>query len=369
MTMITALAKPSEIEPNAWRRLCEISPDANIFYGPDFLTSARAHLPSARHMLVATASLDARGARPLALLPVTRSRLMASLWSDPLVAITTPLIDEADACAVGLAAALQAIERQTGSRLVHLPIMRRDGRFHDALAAACGQLGARMTAVSEHRRSALIGTGDPEAFLDAALAHKKRRELRRQRRRLAEEGELTSERLAGGAARDALEEFFALEARGWKGRAGTAARQSPSQARFLETALYGATFAGGCEVFRLAHDGAAIAMGLVLRSGTTAYYYKTAYDETFARYSPGVLLVEDITRALYPDPSIDIVDSCAVAGHAMIEAIWPDKVPIVEILIDLDGNATRLNAMVAALRAKQALKRAVKRLIAPIRGY
>ena len=67
--------------------------------------------------------------------------------------------------------------------------------------------------------------GDRAGYLDHAIPHKKRKELRRLRKRLADAGTLTSTTTADPSALTAaLLDFLALEASGWKGRAGTAAQ-------------------------------------------------------------------------------------------------------------------------------------------------
>ena len=79
---------------------------------------------------------------------------------------------------------------------------------------------SRCTAARCWRRS-----DDRAGYLDHAIPHKKRKELRRQRKRLADTGTLTSTTIADPAALTAaLLDFLALEASGWKGRAGTAAQ-------------------------------------------------------------------------------------------------------------------------------------------------
>ena len=83
-----------------------------------------------------------------------------------------------------------------------------------------------MERYGAHARALLAPDGVRKTYLDRALSPKKTKELRRQRRRLLEHGLL---KLA--TARDAativpaLSDYLRLEAAGWKGRAGTAARR------------------------------------------------------------------------------------------------------------------------------------------------
>ena len=49
------------------------------------------------------------------------------------------------------------------------------------------------------------------------------------------------------------------------------------------------------------HDGHPVAASITLRSGNAAWFWKIAYDEAFARASPGVQLTLDLTRDLLAD--------------------------------------------------------------------
>ena len=55
---------------------------------------------------------------------------------------------------------------------------------------------------------------------------------------------------------------------------------------------------GRLQIHELALDGAAIASGVVIRAGARAYYWKTAYDERLAEYSPGVQATLAMSRGL-----------------------------------------------------------------------
>jgi len=71
-----------------------------------------------------------------------------------------------------------------------------------------------------------------------------------------------------------------------------------------------------------------------------AYSFKTAFDEDYARFSPGMLLqLENLT--LIERPDIYWADSCAVEGHPMIERLWRDKRRMVSRNIAIGGPLRR----------------------------
>lgn len=71
-----------------------------------------------------------------------------------------------------------------------------------------------------------------------------------------------------------------------------------------------------------------------------AYSYKTAFDERFARYSPGVLIQRE-NLALLDRTGIDWVDSCAAADHPMIDHIWRERRPVGRLSIAIGGRLRR----------------------------
>jgi len=151
----------------------------------------------------------------------------------------------------------------------------------------------------------------------------------------------------------ALGDFLALEAGGWKGRAGTATADRDDLHRFLRTAVGGLAAEGKVLVNRILVDGRAIAAGIVLRSGRGAWFWKIAYDESFARFSPGVMLTVALSNELLEDAAIERADSCATENHPMIDRLWCERLALCDRLV-----ALRPQAPFAAVRRLEALRSA-----------
>jgi hypothetical protein len=154
----------------------------------------------------------------------------------------------------------------------------------------------------------------------------------------------------------ALRDFLALEARGWKGRAGTAAIHHNQIRDFMERAVAGLAAAGKARIDRLSVGERTIAVGVTLRSGATAWTWKIAYDESFARASPGVQLMLDLTDSLLADETLARVDSCATADHPMIDHLWRERLALADRLIAV--RATPL-AFALACRLEQVRRAAL----------
>jgi len=224
---------------------------------------------------------------------------------------------------------------------LHLPQLPADGPVFAALGRALARSGRMHYLAAQENRAMLTGGTSAAAYLEASMSAKKRKELRRQHNRLAEEGTLAFERVEGAEGiADWTAEFLALEAAGWKGEAGSALASAPDTAALFEAALAGAAAAGRLERLALRLDGRAIAMLANFLTAPGAYSYKTAFDEAYARFSPGMLLqLENL--ALLERDGIRWADSCAAEGHPMIERLWRDARRMASINIAIGGPLRR----------------------------
>lgn len=147
----------------------------------------------------------------------------------------------------------------------------------------------------ESQRSPFIELPDSYARLTQGLRAKFMANLRRRRKRLAEKGEITVERVAGaGLTERHLEECFALERGGWKGRQGSAVAQSEAAHGFHLELLRSAAFRDHLSLFRLKLAGQPIAFHYGLTSHGVFSLVMTSYDERFKEFSPGHLLTEEV---------------------------------------------------------------------------
>jgi len=243
-------------------------------------------------------------------------------------------------------------DRQAGLGLfLHLPHIPRAGTLYEALCKALAFEGRPAAIVHEEQRALLASNLSSESYLEETLTAKKRKELRRQQRRLAEEGRLEVERTDGSEGLEQwIGQFLALESSGWKGTSGSALASSPATARIFAQALQGAAARGKLERLSLLFDGRPIAMLATFLTPPGAFSYKTAFDEDFARFSPGVLLqLENL--GLLERPDVAWCDSCAGADHPMIDHLWRERRTVVRVNIAIGGPVRR--ALFRAIAAKE----------------
>jgi CelD/BcsL family acetyltransferase involved in cellulose biosynthesis len=358
-----------------WRALAARAAEPNVFYEPAFALAALPVFGMDAGALLAWSS----GARHelLGLVParIERGRYGAPFpiltgWTHAYAPLGVPLIDR-DAVAPVVTALLGEVARDPAlPDVLLLPMLPVGGPVATALAAAAATHGGRVKEFARHQR-ALLAPGDDRAnYLDHSIDRKKRKDLARQRRRLAETAPVGFDMARTAPMVGAmLPDFLALEEAGWKGRTGTAAAQHPEVRRFLERAVAELAAEGKAAVARLTHGDAAIAAGLTLKSGDTAWFWKIAYDETASRASPGVQLTLDLTSALLADTGVARVDSCAVADHPMIDHVWRERLVVADHLIAVGANAARNFALASSLeRLRRTGIAAAKRLRDLLRG-
>ncbi|HEY7242374.1 MAG TPA: GNAT family N-acetyltransferase [Xanthobacteraceae bacterium] len=322
-----------------WRTLAERTVEPNVFYEPSFALPAAAVFGGN-----VGAGLVWSRSTPNRLLGLFPARIELRRygfappvlvgWTHPYAPLGSPLLEASCPEAVVDAWLDYLAGEARFPKLMLLPYLPLEGRVAHAFDAVIARRAGRSADFARHARALLAPCGERASYLERAIDRKKRKELRRQRHRLADDGSVNIELARNpSAAATALDEFFSLEARGWKGRAGTAARSSRHIARFMETAVLALAAEGKAQVVRLCVGSEAVAVIVTLRSGANAWCWKIAYDERHARCSPGVQILLDATQSLLGDADIARADSCATPDHPMIDHIWRERLHLADRLI------------------------------------
>ena len=145
------------------------------------------------------------------------------------------------------------------------------------------------------------------------------------------------------------------------------------RAAFTREALFNLAERDMCRIHTLDLNGKAIASLVVMRETGVAYTWKTAYDESFARYSPGALLMIDVTKRLLDDPNIERADSLAVPDHPVMTRLWKERETMETLLIGLNPGADRAvrqaASQIALYRKTQNVARLVRNRIRDMLGH
>lgn len=334
------LRTPDDLDAIAgeWTELARAASEPNPYFEPWLA------IPALRH-LVGTSNvrwLAVKDSRLLGVVPIERtppSRAMPlprwRIWRHPYCFLCTPLVRAGDEDRFWRAVLDWLAGRSRVAAPLELPWLS-EGPVLDALVRELDRRNKPTVVARQWQRALLAPAGGNAAdYAAQTIRKKKRKELRRQRSRLADTGSVELRTLGIGgdqvddeALRAFADRFCALETAGWKGAEGTAMASRAGDRRFLEECLIRGHRAGALSTLELSVDGQAIASKIVFAGGRTGFMFKIAFDEAYARYSPGVLLELDFLELAIDGGHFETVDSCAAPDHPMIDHLWAQRRPL-----------------------------------------
>lgn len=354
----------------AWQDLADHAIEANVFYEPWLLRPALRTLnlgtPLRLVFIYETSSPETPGVSRLCgffpMEPVSRFRNLPipawRLWKHLHCFLCTPLI-RPERAGETLTALLQWAGADGGANVVYFSQVRGDGPFHDLLIKHANETGTSQRVTNRFARALWKQGQELEDYLQNTLSTGVRKEYRRQRKRLGELGQLEFRTLQQpGEVDEWLEQFLNLEASGWKARAGTALLINASERAYVREAAQEGFARSQMLMQGLFLDGRPVAMLLSFLAGTGGFTFKIAYDEEFAKFSPGVQVMLDVLGCLHSDSRHVWMDSCAEPNHPMINRLWKDQRVIESVLVST-GNWVG-DLMVSVYPACQRLTRLIR---------
>lgn len=358
-----------------WMELAARAIEPNVFLDPAFALPAAQHIPAARRPQFLMIWLShGPHERLIGLFAINAPSVgyarSLHLWSTPMMASGLPLLCQ-DHGGAAIEALCAFVARQFPYvEAIVVPEVHLHGPFV-RLLRKYAQAHERSIQVFDRRSRAIVTNDhDKNDFLQRFISARKRKELRRQRRRLEDLGALTYSSVSGAReVQNAMERFMALEASGWKGGQSTALLSNPSTATFARAMVRNFAHRGACRIDALELDGRPLAMGIVLTASDIAYFWKTAYDESFARYSPGVHFSLEMTKRIIFEGKHQRIDSCAIPNHPMIDHIWRERQEIGDLAIaTLNARPARLAFALGRESARRRIRSALKQTYYAISG-
>ncbi|BCH30536.1 hypothetical protein MesoLjLc_24660 [Mesorhizobium sp. L-8-10] len=337
--------------------LCRRTVEPNVFFNPRFLAPAMPRLEDREVRLAVIRDGNEYRSRLRLLVPFSIEKPPIPIavpimrtWSSPFGPLGTPLLDRDDPAGV-LEDFFSMLARPHLKlpKVFVLPDMPLDGPVASLLSAVAETRGLPLAVVNKVERPYLASELDGDAYLRQSLSPHHLREFRRLKRRLADTGTLehcvarTTDEIRLG-----VEAFLTLEAAGWKGRERTAMAIDRFRAAFAREAVDRLAELDICRVHSLVLDGKVIACLIVFVEAGIAYTWKTAYDEALATYSPGTLLMIEVTRQHLEDPNIEATDSCAVPDHPVMSRLWSERKPLATFVVGLTPDADRATRQAAS---------------------
>ncbi|TPI36729.1 GNAT family N-acetyltransferase [Mesorhizobium sp. B3-1-6] len=331
--------------------------EPNVFFNPRFLAPAMPRLEDREVRLAVIRDGDEYRNRLRLLAPFSVERPAIPLgvpvmrtWSSPFGPLGTPLVDRDDP--VGVIEDFFSMLSRPHLKLPKvfvLPDMRLDGPVASLMTSFADSRGLTLVTTGKVDRPVLESDADGEDYLKASLRAHHYREFRRLKRRLADQGKLEHIVARGqDEIRHAIESFLTLEAAGWKGRERTAMAIDRYRAAFAREAVHRLAEQDMCRIHLLTLDGRTVACLVVFVEAGVAYTWKTAYDEALSAYSPGTLLMIEVTKQHLDDPNIVMTDSCAVPDHPVMSRLWSERKPMGTLVVGLTPDADRLARQAAS---------------------
>jgi CelD/BcsL family acetyltransferase involved in cellulose biosynthesis len=323
----------SAVEPNVFYEHWQLLPALSAFgEQEDFVFLFVMHVPAETGAIP-----SAIGFFPMCRL--TRLRgwpvRMLSMWTHDFGPLSTPLLRAGQEREAWQAMLAWAASPQSRAHLVEFPLLSGDGLVNQALIDVLYERQYASFVLESFTRAIIApGTATADTYIERTISSGVRKELRRQRRRLDEGGVVVARAL--GPADDVspwLDDFFSLEASGWKGEAETVIASCDGLATYFRSICLQAHARGRLHMLGLFQAGKALAMKCNFLAGEGAFALKIAYDQAYARFSPGSQLELENIIDIRRFPEIRWMDSCAVPTHPMINRLWGERRVIKHLII------------------------------------
>jgi CelD/BcsL family acetyltransferase involved in cellulose biosynthesis len=326
VTLVRRAADLESVVP-AWEDLARAALEPNPFYEHWMLRPALEAFGAGRELRFV---LVWQGERLAGLFPFERAARYKGLpvpalrsWSHTHCLLCTPLVR-----AGAERACLEALFDCVDARLVEFRYLPAGEPFHRVLLEVLAARGAESIVIRSQQR---------------ALLRKHRATVSGRFRRQAAKFERDLKGVSSVVLQPQddiarwIDEFLRLEASGWKGSNGSAMACTERNRRYA-TEILGAAFRRaqliGCG---LDVGGRVIARRFSFTAGEAAYAFKTAYDESFARFSPGAMLELANVRQLDAHPRLQWMDSFTEDENLALERLWPERRTMHTLLAGIGG--------------------------------
>lgn len=257
-----------------------------------------------------------------------------SLWKHVHCYLCTPLLRPQQAKEALNAVLDWARDDPRGAPLFEFNMVSGEGAFHRLFTEVLYERNAVVFLKECFTRAFWRAGASAESYLAQALSSSGRQDFRRKRKRLGELGKLESRTLGRDGDVDLWSrQFLDLEASGWKGDTQTALTVNPVERDYFLEIARSAFERDQLQMLGLFLDGKPIALKCNFRSGDAAFFYKPAYDEAYARFSPGALLELDHFHLCHQDPPVRWMDYCTAPDSPLANRICIERRPIQSLLL------------------------------------
>jgi hypothetical protein len=375
-TRLIAIRDLSPADEREWSALADRAIEPNPFFEPGYLSLASRHFQgfSTSRLLIAQEGTAFRGVLPI--IGVERTRIpprpvMTTRGVPTMVSgMCTPLVDR-DCVDTSVGALLDGLrlgaKRGDLPGILSLKRIGENGPVVDTFRREAAARGMPTFTKESWERGSVTRSGKWES----PLGSERRRTNRRRRRALANDSGSEVTLVDRTLDPSATDDFITMEAAGWKGQGdGTAVGRDPVRVAWFHDWREWWVKAGRVTVYALNVGDKSIAMQYCVRAGEGIFLVRIAYDETYAKYGPGALLLESLMEALFTQSDAAWIDSCTDPNNAFMLQMLPEPRPVAMVLIGTGGAVDRglISAMPAITRGVDELSRIRQRLRPTGRG-
>lgn len=252
--------------------------------------------------------------------------------------LATPLVhrDFADQFATGLCQWLDNCPASISMQLFTL--LSADSLVYRAIQKICTLQNRPLIVTKENTRAVIKPQNHSVESAWNALSKQRKKSITRANKKLSQAGNVKIERLDKPEALEQwLEGFLQMEHAGWKGENKSSTLAIAEDAVYFRTMVRSAYVQKALNFFRLTLDGNPITYTLDLLSEPYGYCHKSAYDETYRNYSPGVILEYESMKYYLSNKGFDLIDSCTAPDNDMLNSLWPGSREIIDLAVLRSG--------------------------------
>ncbi len=356
----------------AVRSLSQTCLDPNPFFTLTILEPAIEHLGSDKVKFLCLTRHDNTTADLQFFLPVELNtsslfgRKIMKSWTHSYGPLGTPLVNSnyGDETFNALSHCLRLAQDDQAQALV-LDFLPMQSRISSGLYKN-KQLSDRLLRFSPGSRA---GFSSQRALKDIVkqVSGKRKQRLTTAQRKLEKLGPLEFS-TAGNIEeiRIALADQLQLENEGWKGRRGTAILNHKDLLEYMSSSIANLSRISSCEIHVLKLKGIPIASMVMINSNGHFFPWKIAFDENYAKYSAGNLLLSHVNNSLLDESKFLSLDSLAGELNETANRFWSKGQDFSSMVIGFGSNATETAIKIAdngyrLEKAKRSLKRLTKR--------
>jgi CelD/BcsL family acetyltransferase involved in cellulose biosynthesis len=342
-TRLVRVRDVSTDDEEAWRRLGARALEPNPFAEPDFLSlSARHFAGYADTRLV----IVQEGTEFLGVLPIvgfTGSRLpprrIATTDGFPTAVsgLHTPLVDRTDPDTVveAIMGALHHAAKSEGwPGIVLFEGMSADGPVVESLRRACAEHRYPVVVKDVWERATVTRSVGWENPVDG----KRRREIGRRKRLLAQEGGGEVKMVDRTHDPTSCADFLAMEMTGWKAKqGGRAFARDPDTKAWFEEWYRLWVDAGRLIVLGLNVGSTPVATQVFVRAGEGLFCFRIAHDEAFSKYKPGAMLLSLAVEHLREHTDAAWIDSTTDKNNTFFLGMLPERRALARMVIGTGG--------------------------------